>query len=448
MSATAFDDFLAESVRDTGLPGLSAVITRNGEIVHAAGYGRDSTGAAITARTPMRIASLTKAFTATAVMMLVEDGVIGLDRPVAEQLPGFHTADPRSDRITVRQLLNQTSGFADRTVDIRATESADSLERYTATLRTARLAAEPGARWAYTNVNYNLAARLVEVASGSDFGEFLRQRIFDPLGMPDSALGDATITPTAGFNSLFGHWTARAELRGFLDDSGSGGVVTSAADMGRWLIAQSGDGPPLVGADSLALMHAPTPARDYGMGWGLDTEHGAPLLTHSGNLFTYTSAAALDPATGYGFAVLANSAALHDNAYAILTGLVALGRGEPPAPLVDARLRIEAALAAVMAGVLGLGVAGVLRSRRWAERRGGSRWWWIVPRCVPAALPIALFASCPQAMSVLMNGRTVTWAQLTYFPAPLTITLLTCAFTGAAILIARLSRLRSLSSGR
>ncbi|MEU3009650.1 serine hydrolase domain-containing protein [Nocardia asteroides] len=448
VSAKDFDDYLARSLNSTGLPGLSAVITRHRDIVHAAGYGRDATGASITARTPMRIASLTKAFTATAVMMLVEDGAIELDRPVREQLPGFRTADARADRITVRQLLNQTSGFADRTVDIRASESADSLEHYTATLRTARLAAEPGTRWAYTNVNYNLAARLVEVASGQDFGEFLRQRIFGPLGMPDSTLGDDTITPTDGFNSLFGHWTARAELRGFLDDSGSGGVVTSAADLGRWLIAQSGTGPQLVSADSLALMHAPTPVRDYGMGWGLDTEHGAPLLTHSGNLFTYTSAAALDPTTGYGFAVMTNSAALHDDTYAILTGLVALGRGERPGPLVDARLRIEAGLAVVMAGALGLGLAGVVRSRRWAARVVAGRWWWIALRCVPAAVPIVLFAACPAAISALMNGRTVTWAQLTYFPAPLTTALLTCALAGAATLSARLSRLRSLSSGR
>src|SRR5690606_34848785 len=135
----------------------------------------------------------------------------------------------------------------------------------TATLRTARLTADPGTRWAYTNVNYNLAARLVEVTSGTDFGEFLRQRIFAPLGMPDSALGDDTIPPTQGFISLFGRWIARDELPAFLDHSGSGGVITTAADMGRWLITQSGDGQRLVSAESLALMHAPTPVRDYGM---------------------------------------------------------------------------------------------------------------------------------------------------------------------------------------
>ncbi|WP_278261743.1 serine hydrolase domain-containing protein [Nocardia sp. AG03] len=448
VSDRVFDEYLSRAVTDTGVPGLSAVITRGGEIVHAAGYGRDSAGAAVTERTPMRIASLTKAFTATAVMILLEDGAIGLDRPVVDQLPEFRTDDPRSDRITVRQLLNQTSGLSDRGADIRATESAGSLAEYTATLRTARLTADPGTRWAYTNVNYNLAARLVEVASGTDFGAFLRQRIFTPLDMPDSALGDDTITPTQGFNSLFGRWIARDELPAFLDDSGSGGVITTAADMGRWLITQSGDGQRLVSAESLALMHAPTPVRDYGMGWGLDTDHGAPLLTHSGNLFTYTSAAALDPSTGYGYAVFANSAALHDATYEILTGLVALGRGEQPAETGNARRWTEGALAALTLGALGLGITGVVRAGGWARRRRTSRWWTTTLRCVPAPLPILLFACYPQLVSVLTNGRTVTWAQLTYFAAPLSIALLACACAGAVTLAARLIRLRSLSSAR
>lgn len=446
VSLQVFDDYLARARSSAGLPGLSAVITRNSEVVHAGGYGRDSTGAAVTARTPMRIASLSKAFTATAVMTLVEDGVIALDRPVVEQLPEFGIDDPRSDRITVRHLLNQTSGLSDRTVDIRATESAGSLAEYTATLRTARLAGDPGTRWAYCNVNYNIAARLVEVASGRSFGDYLRERIFGPLGMASSAVDDDVVTPAQGFTSLFGHWVARAELAGFLDDSGSGGVITNADDLGRWLIAQSGDGPPVISAESLAVTQSPSPVREYGMGWGFETTDGAPLLTHSGNLFTYTSAAALDPSTGYGFAVLTNSAALQDDAYTILTGLVALSRGEHPEPPGGTRQWIEAALAVTAVGALGLGIAGVTRSRRWAIHR--RPWWSRTLRSLPALLPILLFAALPQLLSVLMNGRTVTWAQLTYFPAPLTFTLLNWAIAGSATLTARLLQLRSLSSTR
>lgn len=448
LSASVFDDFLERAVESTGLPGVSAVITHRGEVVHTGGYGRDSAGAAVTERTPMRVASLTKAFTAMAVMIAVEDGVIDLDRPVVEQLPDFRTGDSRSDRITVRHLLNQTSGLADSTVDIRATESADSLEQYVATLRTARLAAEPGTRWAYSNVNYNLAARLVEVVSGREFGDYLRERIFAQLGMNESALGDETLHPAQGFNSLFGRWIARRELPGFLDASGSGGVITTAADMGRWLISQTGSGPQLVTEENLTVMHTPSPVRDYGMGWGLEPADGGSLLTHSGNLFTYTAAAAVDPTSGYGFAVLTNSAALHDDTYEILSGLVALSRGEEPEIPGGGRQWTERVLAVITVGALGLGVAGVLRSRRWAGSRESSRWWSTALRCVPALMPILLFASYPQALSVLMNGRTVTWAQLTYFPAPLSIVLLTCALAGAVTLTARLTHLRSLSSTR
>lgn len=448
VSTSVFDDFLERAVESTGLPGVSAVITHRGEVVHAGGYGRDSAGAAVTERTPMRVASLTKAFTAMAVMIAVEDGVIDLDRPVVEQLPEFRTEDSRSDRITVRHLLNQTSGLADSTVDIRATESADSLEQYVATLRTARLAAEPGARWAYSNVNYNLASRLVEVVSRCDFGDFLQERIFAPLGMTESGLGDENTRPAKGFNSVFGRWTTRTELPGFLDDSGSGGVITTAADIGRWLITQTGNGPQLVTAQNLTAMHTPSPVRAYGMGWGLELTEGGPLLTHSGNLFTYTAAAAIDPTTGHGFAVLANSAALYDDTYEIVSGLVALSRGENPEIPGGGRQWTEGVLAAITLGALGLGLAGVMRSRRWAGRRRSSRWWSIALRCSPMLVPILLFASCPQALSVLMNGRTVTWAQLTYFPAPLSIALMSCALAGAVTLTARLTHLRSLGSAR
>lgn len=444
VGGSGFDGFLERAVAGTGLPGVSAVVTRGGAVVHAGGYGRESTGDAVSARTPMRVASLTKAFTAMAVLILVEDGVLELDRPVAEQVPEFRTADPRSAGITVRHLLNQTSGLADRTMDVRAAEATDSLAAYVATLRTARLAAEPGTRWAYSNVNYNLAARVVEVASGREFGDFLAERIFTPLGMTDSRLGDEIDPPAAGFNSLFGWWIVRDEIPGFLATSGSGGLITTAADLGRWLITQSGDSPQLVGAESLALMHAPSPVNDYGMGWGREDT----LITHSGNLFTYTAATALDPTTGYGYAVLTNGAALHDDTYEILTGLVALGRGETPAIPGGGRQWTEGVLAAFALAALALGLTGVLRARRWAERRASTRWWWITLRCTPTVTPILLFAAYPQAISLLMNGRTVTWTQLTYFPAPLSLTLLTCALAATATLTTRLTHLHSLGSPR
>jgi CubicO group peptidase (beta-lactamase class C family) len=445
-SAAQIDAYLAQAMRSTALPGLSIVVTHGDHLVHATGSGHDSAGKPITAQTPMRVASLSKSFTAAAVMTLVDSGKVALDEPVARQLPEFRMADPRASRITVRQLLNQTSGLADGGVDLVKAESSTSLAGYIAALRSGRLTADPGTRWAYCNVNYEVAARLVEVAGGVDFGDYLHQHVFGPLGMSGSALGDRQITPARGYDSLFGLWVARDEIGQYSTRGGSGGVVTDASDMGRWLISQTGNGPQLVRPDSLAAMHTPVPPGDYGMGWGPEKVDGADLLVHSGNLFTYSAVEAIVPATGYGFAVMTNSAGLYDDTYDVMTGLVALSQGTSPGAPGGSRQRTELILGLITLAAAGLGPLGAVRARRWAGRRAGRSGWRTGLRLVPALLPLVLLALAPQVLSFIMNGRTVTWAQLTYFPAPLTLTLTVAAAAGLVTTVLRLIRLRSVTS--
>ncbi|TMR95671.1 beta-lactamase family protein [Nonomuraea basaltis] len=443
MTPAAIDTYLRDALESTGLPGMSVVVTHGGEVVHAAGYGHDSQGRAVTENTPMRVASVSKSFTAMAVMTLVERGEIRLDEPVAVQLPGFKMDDPRAARITVRHLLNQTSGLSDTTVDVSELEGATSLADYTARLADDGLRADPGTRWEYCNVNYDLAARLVEVAGGQNFGDYLRDRVFGPLGMKSSAVSEEVVKPADGYNSVFGAWLARPELPAFLDGSGSGGVITTAADMGEWLNAQTGDGSPLIKRQSLETMHAPTAIRDYGMGWGVDGDTG--LLTHSGNLFTYNAVEAISPKTGYGFAVMTNSAALQDDTYVIMLGLAAMSEGRTPEQPGGDRQLFELVLAVIAVVAAVLGAVGVLRARRWAAKRAGKPRWRIGLRLVPVLAPAAVLAAYPDLISFLMNGRTVTWAQLTYFAAPMSITLLVAALAGVLVAAVRILRL---SGGR
>ncbi|MFG3440316.1 serine hydrolase domain-containing protein [Nonomuraea sp. NPDC047897] len=440
LTPAAVDAYLTRALDETGLPGLSAVVTRGDRVVHAAGYGHDSDGEPVTADTPMRVASVSKSFTAMAVMTLVDKGAVALDDPVAEHLPELRLADPRATRITVRHLLNQTSGLSDTTTDGDALKDAASLREYVGRLGTATLRADPGTRWEYCNANYNLAARLVEVVGGRSFGDYLRERVFGPLGMRSSAVSDREVRPADGYNSVFGLWRSRPELPAFLNGGGSGGVVTTAADMGRWLITQMGNGRRLVRPESLAAMHAPSEVHEYGMGWGVDDETGR--LAHSGNLFTYTAVQIIVPATGYGFAVMTNSAALHDDTFDIATGLAELSEGGTPEPPGGDRQLFELVLGALTAAAAGLGVLGVLRSRRWASRRAGRPRWRAWARLVPVLLPVAVLAAYPGLISFLMNGRTVTWEQLTYFAVPLTITVTVAAAAGALTAGFRLARLR------
>lgn len=428
LTPAVIDAYLADALDATGLPGASVVVTRGDRVVHAAGYGRDSSGRPVTADTPMRVASVSKSFTAMAVMILVDEGRVALDDPVVRHLPELRTADPRARDITVRHLLNQTSGLSDTTIDIGRLEGVSSLREYVGGLATATLRAAPGTRWEYCNVNYNLAARLVEVVSGQDFGAYLKEEVFGPLGMRASAVSDREVRPADGYNSVYGLWLPRPELPAFLNGGGSGGVITTAADMGRWLVSQTGHGPQLVRRESLAAMHAPSDVHDYGMGWGIDDE--TRRLTHSGNLFTYTAVQTIVPATGYGFAVMTNSAALHDDTFDIATGLAELSEGRTPEVPGGDRQLFELVLGAVAVVAAALGVLGVARSRRWAARRAGRPGWRTWARLAPVLLPAAVLAAYPDLISFLMNGRTVTWAQLTYFAAPMTISLAVAAAAG------------------
>lgn len=437
-SPAAIDAYLRKAADATGLPGMSAVVTHHDDVVHAAGLGHESTGRSVTARTPMRVASVSKSFTAATVLTLVDEGRIELDAPVVRYLPEFRLADPRAERITVRHLLNQTSGLSDTTLDIGAAERAGTLPRYVAALRPGRLAADPGSHWEYCNVNYDLAARLVEVVDGRGFAAAVRARVFTPLGMTDSAVG---VGASDGYNSLFGLWVHRAELAGF-GQGGAGDVVTTAADMGRWLVSQAGYGKQILTPRSRTAMQTPPASGDYAMGWGVETLDGHRLLVHSGNLFTYTAVEAIDPATGNGYAVLTNSATLQDESYDVLAGLVALADGKTPATPGGKRQQVELGLALTGAVAMALGVVGVLRARRWARRRSGGRRWWTALRLVPHLLPAVVLATYPQWVSFLLNGRTATWAQMTYFAAPLTVVLVAAAAAGLATVTARLLWLR------
>jgi CubicO group peptidase (beta-lactamase class C family) len=398
----------------TGLPGLSVAVTKDDRVVFTAGYGHDSTGAPLTARTPMRLASVGKSFIATAVMTLVDAEKVQLDSPVVDQLPEFRLADPRAGRITVRQLLNQTSGMADPTTDIPRTWEAKSLADLVKSLDTATLSDEPGEDFHYHNPNYSVAARLVEVASGQSFPDYLRDHVLAPLGMTWHDRAED------GYTTAYGLWFTRPEPPHFDGDS----IVSTADDMARWLVAHQGLGPEVVTDEGLRTLHTPPAGGEYAMGWGVETpEQGHPRLSHSGNLFTYTAAQVVVPETGYGFAVMTNSVALQDAAYELVESLIAISEGRAPGggPVL---WLIDLGLGLATLAVAALGVRGVRRAH-------GKRRPWPLLAIVP-------LLGYPSLVSFLSNGRTVAWVQLLYVSTPLVVLLAVLALAGAATTTARL----------
>ena len=388
------------------VPGLAIAITRGDEVVYLKGYGTAGNGEPMTPRTQLHIASLSKGFTALAVMQLVEEGKIRLDEPVRAYLPGFATTDRRlSGRITVRELLNQTSGLADAGFPAYTLPQPDSLEQRVESLREARLVGNPGTEFHYTDPNYAVLARIVEVASGRPFGEYLRDRVFGPLDMDrtTSVLTSEEAPRTApdlaqGHVLAFGVPIERGELDGFL--GGSGGVISTAEDMANYLVMQSDGGrfgtAQLVSRKSVSLMHTPPRGIDtsYAMGWTAPPDAKPRVIEHDGVLSTFHADAALLPDEGYGVVLLYDqNYALADYA-GIKQGVLDLLVGKKPDDGGPGAGKVGLILAALALVSTALQVRGLLRLRGWAARARGTPTWRLAPgiawQLVPALLLVGL----------------------------------------------------------
>ncbi|WP_106402562.1 serine hydrolase domain-containing protein [Actinocorallia populi] len=432
----SIDAYVEQYREATGLPGVAVAITKGNEVVHTAGYGSTATGKPVTAGTPMAVASVSKSVTALAVMQLVEKGKVALDQPVRRYLPEFTMADPRAAKITVRQLLHQTSGMADSAFHEKSEPQPGTLKGSVARLRTAKLAADPGTVFSYHNTNYQVAARLVEVVSGQPFAAYLDAHVFEPLGMHDSTTIDTDRDLPAsarGHLYVLGRAVALPEPTGF--GNGSGGVITTADDMARWLIAQHSG---ILSPQSVKEMRTPSAQNEeYALGWFLEeTESGTPVLEHGGDLFTSTAYQLLMPDSGYGIAVMASTGMFFSDAQNLMTGLTALveGRTPPSPPSQLSRLLTDLFFVLLTLVTIGLAVRGTIRARRWSTNRTGWQLW----RLVPYFAPLALCLTLVPIHRVLARGRDAMWIQLAYLYPTFTIWLLTASVAGLAVVAARL----------
>jgi CubicO group peptidase (beta-lactamase class C family) len=442
----AIDAFIVANLERTGLPGVALAIIRDDTVVYSAGYGHDSAGAPITPATPLYIGSLSKSITALAVMQLVDQGRVDLDAPVQRYLPEFAPADPRAGRITVRQLLDQTSGLADAGFPEMELPQPDSLQGAVARMRTARLAADPGTQFNYHNPNYHVAARLVEVVSGQPFADYLRQRVFEPLGMSASLTVDRADAPQPGVANgyvlAYGRTIARPMLPHFAN--GSGGVISTAQDLARWLMLQNNagaasNGRQIVSARSIDVMHTPSSVSgDYAMGWEQDVLPDGVRLEHGGTPFTFSADQAIYPGSGYGFVVLFNScSALGVEQVSFIDGLSAIVSGDQPELGPPASVIADSVLALLTLIALIGGVQQIRRARSWASQRAAAPLWCPALRLGARLIPVALFVELPTLAGLVFGNRDVTWTSSAYGWLALVVWAAAAAVINAAIVAAR-----------
>jgi CubicO group peptidase (beta-lactamase class C family) len=436
----AIEKFIADELGAASIPGAAVAVTRGDEVLLVRGFGHDSTGAPVTGDTLFRIASLSKSFTALAVIQLVDADRLSIDDPVVEHLPEFQLADPRADQVTVRQLLDHTSGLTDEQVPELSRPQPSTPTEAMASLRPARLASTPGTMFSYHNPNYHVAARLVEVLSGEPFNTHLRRHVLIPAGMVSTTTTTTDDQPVPGLRRghviAYGHAFAAPAFGSFT--VGDGGVVSTAADMARWLTVNAGDGQAsdgtrLVSRQGLEQLHTPSATQSgYALGWDTVSRIDASTrLEHSGSLFTFSAYEAVWPESGCGVALLFNggSGLLLDQT-AIAHGVFDIVEGnEPGPPSANRTFWLDAVLALLTLTALILGALGMRHAGRWAKsrRRSPRR---AVLRLLPSVSVLGLAAAFPWMVESAL-GRDVTWRALAY-GWPALVTFVVAAFVAAA----------------
>ena len=290
----AADVFILGHMQGQNIPGLSIAVVRDGQIVKARGYGladrRLKTPA--TADTVYKIASVSKQFIASGVMLLVQDGTVDVNDPISRYLQG---TPPHWSDVTIRHLLTHTSGL------VREAPGFDPMKEQTDAdvVRTAYplpLRFAPGEKYDYGNVNYFALAEVIRIASDRPWPDFLRDRIFAPLGMhttwPTNA-ARAAVAPAAGYSDN-NELRPAAEWRALRP---SGAFYSTVLDLARWDAALYGD--TILTAATREAIWAPVALKDgslsyYGFGWQLG-RGTRKAVYHTGGMPGFNSAFARYP---------------------------------------------------------------------------------------------------------------------------------------------------------
>jgi CubicO group peptidase (beta-lactamase class C family) len=388
----AIDAYVETQMQGLRIPGLALAIVHGDQIVHLKGFGAaDPSGRPVTPQTPFIMGSLAKSFTALAILQLVEAGKIELDAPVQRYLPWFRVADEAaSAQITVRHLLNQTSGLstkAGRAFQGNPDLSDGALEQAVRALRDYPLTQPVGMTFQYSTVNYAVLGLIVQTVSGQSFEDYVQEHIFVPLDMRSSHTSQFE-AQAEGLASGYRYWfglPVAADLPFNRSLVPAGYLISSVEDMAHYLVAQLNDGryvdKTLISPQGIADLHQPAVSQGddqsfYGMGWKIGPTGGVPTVWHDGSTFNYYANMTLVPAGRWGIVILQNAYSFPDEisgAYqmkAFADGVTALVvGGQPPAPPASTGLLV---LYGILLAIVVVQVTGMLRSvralRRWQSQ--------------------------------------------------------------------------------
>src|SRR6266516_1941565 len=307
-------DLAAQEALSRPVAGISIAVARDGRVVFARGYGVANLehAVAVTPNTVFHIASISKNILAAVVLQLVDEGKLRLDDDVTRYLPGAPT---HGHHVTVRQLLNHTAGIYSFTSlpDAEANERLDlTHEQILALIKDKPFDFEPGTSWRYDNSAFYIAGMVVERVTKEDYGEYVREHIFKPLGMASASLCDARmVTPHLASGYEMDHdKLVNAALMTWKLPFAAGAVCATAEDLLKWQAALDADR--VLTSSSLRLMRTPTILQDgtsidYGLGTRLGSLEGHRVLGHTGGGGGFNSLLASFPDDRLTIAILMNS---------------------------------------------------------------------------------------------------------------------------------------------
>ena len=339
--AERLDAVVASQVPADG-PGVAVIVVQDGKTLLRKGYGLADLERNVAVEPDMvfRIGSVTKQFTAVAILQLVRDGKVRLDDPLARYVPGF----PGADKVTVEHLLTHTSGIKSYTgvpsymarlrEDMTPAQIVDTVRQEPADFA-------PGAGWLYNNTGYVFLGMIVEQASGLSYGDYLQKHVFAPLGLAHTLLGDENrIVPrrALGYEQGPDGGLRHARYVSMTQAYAAGAIESNVDDRARWnaaLLSGQAIDPGLLERAWTDFRTADGKPTGYGFGWQVGRDGGLRFLEHSGGIPGFVSHGTLVPEKKLFVAVLHNALGtdVDPRWIANLLALEALGRPWTVAPV-------------------------------------------------------------------------------------------------------------------
>jgi len=346
--------YLESQFEKSAYPGLAVVLVHKDKVLLSRGFGVEKMGESkpMTIHSSSAIGSLTKSFTALALMRLVEEGRIDLDQPVITWLPWFQTArKSESDKITLRMLLSNSSGLPSQDIGMLGMDTSDLADRrFVEALSSYVLNRQPGTTFEYSNEGFTTAGLIGAEITGLPYHEFMKTYVLDPLAMTRSTTNPKQLK---ALNVLNGHFPGleqgipAQQALVTMKYAAAGSIMRCTAhDMGRYLgvLLNDGvlDGKRILSSQTIETLWSPQialpedPVRNWGhyaLGWMNSEVEGRKVIHHGGNAMTMSSFAMLEPDRGTGIAILSNIDSLdryHSTSlYALANNALHTLHGEP-----------------------------------------------------------------------------------------------------------------------